>query len=68
MTMDIDDVQGIFTLLSLVVFIGIVIWAWSSKRARAFDEAAKLPFAEDAPPTPPERTDRQGENTHKEMP
>lgn len=66
--MDINDVQGIFTVLSLFVFIGIVIWAWSGKRARAFDEAAKLPFAEDAPPAPPVRAREQGDNQRGDMP
>jgi cytochrome c oxidase cbb3-type subunit 4 len=35
----------VFTVLSFVVFIGIVLWAWSGKRKRAFDAAALEPFA-----------------------
>jgi len=45
--MDINTLRGIFTLLALVAFIGVWIWAWSGKRKRAFDEAANLPFADD---------------------
>jgi cytochrome c oxidase cbb3-type subunit 4 len=30
-----------------VLFVGIVIWAWSGKRKKRFDEAANLPFTED---------------------
>jgi len=35
----------VFTVLSFVVFIGIVLWAWSGRRKRAFDAAALEPFA-----------------------
>ena len=31
----------------LVIFIGIVVWAWSGRRKRDFDEAAHMPL-EDA--------------------
>ena len=33
------------TVLSFVAFIGIVLWAWSSRRRKAFEEAANAPFA-----------------------
>ena len=33
------------TVLSFVVFIGIVVWAYSRRRRSAFDEAANAPFA-----------------------
>ncbi len=45
--MDINTLRGIFTLLALIAFIGVCIWAWSSRRKRSFDEAANLPFADD---------------------
>jgi cytochrome c oxidase cbb3-type subunit IV len=34
-----------FTVLSFVVFIGIVRWAWSGRRRAAFAAAAAEPFA-----------------------
>ena len=37
--------SSIFTVLSFVVFLGIVLWAWSSRRKPAFDAAAIEPFA-----------------------
>jgi cytochrome c oxidase cbb3-type subunit 4 len=44
--MEIYSILGsVFTVISFVVFIGIVIWAWSGRRKRAFDEAAQAPFA-----------------------
>jgi cytochrome c oxidase cbb3-type subunit IV len=32
------------TVIGLVFFIGIVWWAWSSKRQAANEESAELPF------------------------
>lgn len=45
--MDFGLAQGIWTIIVLVVFVGIVIWAWSGKRKKYFDEAARIPFDED---------------------
>ncbi|OZG73734.1 cbb3-type cytochrome C oxidase subunit 3 [Hahella sp. CCB-MM4] len=45
--MDINTVRGIITILLMVTFIGLVIWAYSSKRKKTFDEAANLPFADE---------------------
>ena len=45
--MDINNMHSIVTIAALVVFIGIVVWAWSSKNKARFDEAANLPFEQD---------------------
>jgi cytochrome c oxidase cbb3-type subunit IV len=45
--MDINTLRGIATVLALIAFVAVWIWAWSGKRKRAFDEAANLPFADD---------------------
>lgn len=42
--------QSIWTIVVMVTFLGIVVWAYSGKRKSAFDEAARLPF-EDNPET-----------------
>jgi len=47
--MDINDLRSLFTVLLFGAFIGIVAWAYSSKRKQAFDEAARLPLDDDAP-------------------
>ncbi len=39
--------HSIWTVLVFVMFVGIVIWAYSSKRKRAFDEAARLALDDD---------------------
>jgi len=45
--MDINSLRSIVTVVALVVFIGIVAWAWSNKNKARFDEAANLPFEQD---------------------
>ena len=45
--MDYSLVQSIWTVVVTVLFVGIVIWAWSGKRKQRFDEAANIPFDED---------------------
>ena len=41
--------QSLWSIVVLVTFIGIVLWAYSGKRKAAFDEAARLPFDDDPP-------------------
>lgn len=45
--MDINDLRSIVTVVSLVTFVGIVVWAYSKRNQSGFDEAARLPFEED---------------------
>ena len=45
--MDITTLRIIATLLSFVTFIGILAWAWSRRRAPAFEAASRLPFEQD---------------------
>lgn len=48
-------VLSIWTAVLFVIFIGIVVWAWSRRQKERFDEAANIPFkGED---------DRPGENS-----
>ena len=45
--MDINDLRSIVTVVSLLTFVGIVVWAWSKHNQARFDEAAQLPFNDD---------------------
>jgi cytochrome c oxidase cbb3-type subunit 4 len=45
--MDITIFHSYWTLLLLLLFVGIIIWAWSGKRKAGFDELAHLPLEED---------------------
>ena len=37
--------SSVTTVVSLVLFVGIVGWAWSARRREAFRDAAHVPFA-----------------------
>ncbi len=45
--MDINTLRSITTVAALVVFLGIVWWAWSKNRKHDFEEAEQLPFEQD---------------------
>ncbi|MDH3611660.1 MAG: cbb3-type cytochrome c oxidase subunit 3 [Gammaproteobacteria bacterium] len=45
--MDINDLRGLLTAIILLAFIGLCIWAWSSRRKADFDASAALPLEED---------------------
>ena len=45
--MDINIFRGWHTIVLMVLFIGVVVWAYSRKRKKSFDEAANLPFADE---------------------
>ena len=40
-------IQALWTIVVMITFLGIVAWAFSSKRKSDFDEAARLPFDDD---------------------
>jgi cytochrome c oxidase cbb3-type subunit 4 len=46
--MDMNTFRGVMTIVLMVAFIGMIFWAYSSKRKPDFDEAANLPFADEA--------------------
>ncbi len=45
--MDLNDIRAWHTVVLMAAFIGIVIWAYSKRRKKSFDEAANLPFADE---------------------
>ncbi len=42
--MELNDLRAVMTVISFIVFVGIVVWAMAGRRRAAFDEAARLPF------------------------
>ena len=46
--MDINLLRGILTAVMLFAFIGLCIWAWSSRRKADFEASAALPLEEDS--------------------
>lgn len=43
--------HSFWTIGALVIFVGIILWAYSKKRHTDFDEAARLPLEDDQPLT-----------------
>jgi cbb3-type cytochrome oxidase subunit 3 len=43
-------IYSIWSVLTILVFIGIAVWAFSTKSSR-FDEAAQLPFDDEYQPS-----------------
>lgn len=46
--MDMGMFRGLFTLVMMLLFVALVLWAYSGKRKKTFDAAARLPL-EDEP-------------------
>ena len=46
--MDINDLRGLSTAVILVSFVALIVWAFSKKQKPGFDEAANLPFEDEA--------------------
>ena len=42
--MELNTLRMIYTLLSLVFFVGVCFWAFSSYNKKDLEEAAMLPF------------------------
>jgi cytochrome c oxidase cbb3-type subunit 4 len=45
--MELNDIRAWHTVILLILFLGIVFWAYSKRRKKDFDEAANLPFADE---------------------
>jgi cytochrome c oxidase cbb3-type subunit IV len=48
--MDINTFRGIVTGVLLVLFLWLIVWAWSKARRADFDAAARLPLDDEGPP------------------
>jgi cytochrome c oxidase cbb3-type subunit IV len=51
--MDVNDLRILFTVLSLLAFLGILAWVGLARNRAGFEEAARLPFADDTPDAAP---------------
>ncbi|MEK8032831.1 CcoQ/FixQ family Cbb3-type cytochrome c oxidase assembly chaperone [Ideonella sp. DXS29W] len=48
MEFDVNTWRSAITVLSLLLFLGLMAWTLNRRRQGAFDEAAQLPFADPA--------------------
>ena len=49
--------HSIWTVIVFIVFIGIVLWAYSGRRKEDFDEASRLALDDDLPQTNDKKTE-----------
>ncbi len=45
--MDVNNLRSAVTVITFILFIGIVMWSLSKRRTAEFEEAALLPFGQD---------------------
>ena len=45
--MDVNTLRSAVTVITFILFIGIVMWSLSKRRNAEFEEPAKLPFGQD---------------------
>lgn len=58
--MDSGTASGVITGILILVFIGIIAWAYSSRRRRDFEEAARIPLEDENPSE--DQDDSKGNN------
>ena len=47
--MDANDLRAVFTLVMFILFVAIVLWAFSARNRERFAEAARLPLDDEQP-------------------
>lgn len=45
--MDVNTLRATVTVITFILFLGIVVWTLSKRRSAEFEEAANLPFGQD---------------------
>ena len=63
---DIDLLRGLSTILVMIAFLGVCWWAFAPSRKKRFEEAAHLPFVEDADTSPEKETGANASSVHTE--
>ena len=48
--MDFGLIHSVWTIVLIAIFIGIVRWAWSSRRQASFERAAREPLLDNDEP------------------
>ena len=47
--MSVTFVQSVWTVIAMVVFIGIIIWAFSKRKKSDFEQAGRMAMDDDKP-------------------
>lgn len=62
--MDINFLRALSTVFVFLAFLGVCWWAFAPKRRKKFEDAARLPFADE--PAKPPSTDERADENHKQ--
>ncbi len=65
--MDVNTLRGVIAVVSLVVFLGIVWFAYGRGRRKRFDEAANLPFADEEMDRRSAEAERRGDDPDSDL-
>jgi cytochrome c oxidase cbb3-type subunit 4 len=57
---NLDVVRVVLMIVLIVAFLGVWVWAWSSRRKETFHEASMLPLEEDYGQVPQENERTSG--------
>jgi cytochrome c oxidase cbb3-type subunit 4 len=60
--MDFSIIHSVFTIMVLVIFVGIVLWAYDSRSKPRFDAAARIPLDDDDAPGAHATSDKEKNN------
>ena len=41
------QIQIVWTIVVMIIFLGIIFWAWSGRREESFNDAANIPLEEE---------------------
>jgi len=66
MEFDVNTWRSLITVLSLVLFLGVIAWTMNRRRLPAFDEAAHLPFADEGPARADNNTTDDAQRSNKQ--
>jgi cytochrome c oxidase cbb3-type subunit 4 len=47
--MELESMRSLMTVIAFTTFVGIVVWAWSGRKRRDFDQAARSVLADEEP-------------------
>ncbi len=43
----VTQIQIVWTIVVMIIFLAIVLWAWSGRRKESFNDAANIPLEEE---------------------
>ena len=66
--MELIELRVMATVLSLLVFLGILAWAYAAPQRRRFEHDAHIPFIEDEPLQPDSARPAAGSNPARRTP